>query len=148
MSLSRVKRRSKMPETVKRADYYYAKVEDRPGEGRRLLEFLSAHSVNLVAFTAFPLDGGMAQLDFIPEDAELLKTASSEAGLDLVGPKKAILIQGDDRTGVLVEYHLRLADAGINVVASNGVNDGSGRFGFVLWVKPEDYERAVDSLGI
>jgi len=104
-----------MAETIKRAEYYYAKVENRPGEGRRLLEFLSAHSVNLVAFTAFPLAEGQAQLDFIPEDPELLKKAAGEAGLDLVGPKKALLIQGDDRTGVLVEYHLRLADAGINV---------------------------------
>jgi len=35
----------------------------------------------------------------------------------------------------------------INVVASNGVNDGSGRFGFILWVKPEDYEKAAVALG-
>lgn len=137
-----------MAEKIRTIDYYYATVEDRPGEGRKLLEFLSAYSVNLVAFTAFPAGGGRAQLDFFPEDSDLLKKAAAEAGIPLVGPKKAFLIQGADRTGVLVEYHLRLADAGINVYASNGVNDGSGRFGYVLWTEPNDYEKAAQTLGI
>lgn len=137
-----------MAEIVKRIEYYYAKVEDRPGEGRRLLEFLSAHGINLVAFTAFPLEGRKAQLVFVPENAEKLKTAVAEAGIPLVGPRKAFLIQGDDRTGVLVEYHLRLADAGINIYASNGINDGSGRFGYILWVKPTEYEKAATLLGV
>jgi hypothetical protein len=137
-----------MTETIKKVDYYYAKVEDKPGEGRRLLEFLSAHSINLVAFTAFPLGEGKAQLDFIPENLEQLQIAASEAGIPLIGPKKAFLIQGEDRTGVLVEYHLRLADAGINVHAANGVIDGTGRFGYLLWVKPEYYEKASQALGV
>ncbi len=137
-----------MAEKVSRAEYYYATVEDKPGEARKLLEFLSAHSVNLMAFTAFPLGTGRSQLDFIPEDAGVLQKAATEAGIDLVGPKNAFLIQGDDRTGVLVEYHLRLADAGINVHASNGIIGGSGKFGYVLWVKPDDYEKAASALGV
>jgi hypothetical protein len=136
-----------MAETVRTMEYYYAQVEDRPGEGRKLLEFLSAHSINLTAFTAFPTENGRSQLDFFPEDIGKLKAAAEEAGFPLVGPKRAFLIQGDDRTGVLVEYHLRLADAGINVHASNGVHDGSGRFGYVLWVNPEEHDKAAQILG-
>jgi len=136
-----------MAETVRRVDYYYAEVKDRPGEARRLLEFLSAHGINLVAFTAFPLDGQRAQLDFVPEDTQKLKDAAADAGIPLIGPKKALLIQGDDRTGVLVEYHLRLADAGINVFASNGISSGTGKFGYILWVKPKDFEKAARALG-
>jgi len=137
-----------MAETIQRAEYYYAVVEDKPGEGRKLLEFLSAHSVNLVAFTAFPLDGDKAQLDFLLEDASLLKKAADEAGILLIGPKNAFLIQGDDRTGVLVEHHLRLSDAGINVYSANGIVDGNGGFGYILWVKPEEYEKAATALGL
>lgn len=137
-----------MAETVQSAEYFYATVEDKPGEARRLLEFLSAHSVNLVAFTAFPLEDGRAQLDFFPENTKALHQAAAEAGINLIGPKKAFLIQGDDRTGVLVEHHLRLADAGVNVYAANGVGDGGGRFGYVLWVKPEDYDKAARALGV
>ncbi len=137
-----------MAENVRKAEYLYATVEDRPGEVRRLLEFCSAHSVNLINFTAFPIGEGRTQLDFFPEDVEKLRLAAQEAGIALVGPKKAFLIQGDEKIGVLVEYHLRLANAGINVYAANGTVDGHGGFGYVLWVKPEDYEKAAQALGI
>lgn len=137
-----------MPERIRRVDYFYATVEDKPGEGRKLLEFCSAHSVNLANFTAFPVKKGQAQLDFIPLDADKLKLAAEEAGIPLVGPKKAFLIQGEDRLGILVEYHLRLADAGVNVYASNGTTDGRGGFGYIIWVKPKDYEKAAQALGV
>ena len=137
-----------MAEKVRKAEYFYATVEDRPGEARRLLEFCSAHSVHLINFTAFPIGEGRAQLDFFPEDVEKLRLAAQEAGIALVGPKKAFLIQGQERIGVLVEYHLKLANAGINVSAANGTIDGLGGFGYVLWVKPEDYEKAAQALGI
>ena len=78
-----------MAETIKRIEYFYAIVEDKPGEARKLLEFCSAHSVNLINFTAFPVGEKLSQLDFVPEDAEVLKTAAQEAGIDLYGPKKA-----------------------------------------------------------
>ena len=65
-----------------------------------------------------------------------------------MGPKKAFLIQGNDRTGVLVDYHLRLAYAGVNVYAANGTSGGRGRFGFILWVRPEDFEKAAKALGL
>jgi hypothetical protein len=136
-----------MAETVKRVEYFYATVEDRPGEGRRLLEHLSEKGVNLLAFTAFPIGAGKSQLDFVPENAALLRRAATDAGLSLAGPKRAFLIQGEDRIGALHEHHLRLSNAGINVYAANGVVDGSGRFGYILWVKPEDYEKTAQTLG-
>jgi hypothetical protein len=137
-----------MAETVRKVEYYYATVSDKPGEGRRLLEHLSEKGVNLVAFTAFPIGGDQAQLDFFPENPEQLQKAAADAGITLVGPKKAFLIQGEDRVGALHEHHLKLSNAGINVHAANGVCNGSGRFGYVLWVKPEDYEAAARALGV
>lgn len=137
-----------MAETVRKVEYYYATVSDKPGEGRRLLEHLSEKGVNLVAFTAFPIGGDQAQLDFFPENPEQLQKAAADAGITLVGPKKAFLIQGEDRVGALHENHLKLSNAGINVHAANGVCNGSGRFGYVLWVKPVDYEAAARALGV
>lgn len=137
-----------MADTVRTVEYYYAKVPDRPGEGRRLLEHLSEKGVNLLAFTAFPTGGEQAQLDFVPENAGLLKEAAADAGISLVGPKRAFLMQGDDRIGALHEHHLKLDNAGINAYAANGVVDGAGRFGFILWVHPEDFERAAEALGV
>ena len=137
-----------MAETVHRIEYFYAEVSDTPGEGRRLMEHLSEQGVNLLAFTAFPIGDGKAQLDFFPEDPEKLIQAAQDAGVDLVGPKKAFLIQGEERIAVLAEYYLRLADAGINVYAANGTSDGRGGFGYIMWVKPEDYDKATKALGL
>ena len=136
-----------MAESVRVVDYFYATVGDRPGEGRRLLEHLSEKAVNLVAFTGFPSGGGRAQLDFVTDDVSALHEAAADAGIDLVGPKKALLIQGDDRVGALHDAHLRLANAGVNVHAANGVTDGSGRYGYVIWVKPEEFDLAARALG-
>ena len=136
-----------MEDTVQTTRYFYATVGDEPGEGRRLLEHLSERGVNLVAFTAFPVGGGKSQLDFVPESASQLQKAAADANVDLVGPKRAFLIQGDDRIGALHQYHLTLANAGINVRASNGVCGGTGTFGFVLWVDPADYDAAAKALG-
>ena len=83
-----------MTEIVKRIEYYYAEVEDRPGEGRKLLEFLSAHGVNLTAFTAFPLEGRKAQLDFVPENAEKLKEAVAEINMERSDYLKLRMIKG------------------------------------------------------
>jgi hypothetical protein len=137
-----------MAETIRIVEYFYATVGDQPGEGRRLLEHLSEQGLNLIAFTGFPLDEEHAQLVFFPDRPELLKTAAADAGIPLVGPKRAFLIQGEDRIGALHDYHLRLANAGVNVHASNGVVDGSGRFGYVLWVKPEHFDKASHALGV
>ncbi len=135
-----------MASIVKEVDYFYATVADKPGEGRKLLEFLSEQQVDLLALTAFPTGDGHSQLDFFPTDPEMLKKAAKDANVPLVGPKKAFLIQGEDRVGALYDFHLKLSNAGINIHASNGVVDGTGRFGFVIWVNPEDYENASKGL--
>jgi len=132
--------------TVKDVEYYYALVADRPGEARRLLEFLSEKTVNLLALTAFPVGEGKSQIDLFPSDPELLKKAADDADVPLVGPKKAFLIQGTDRIGALYDFHLKLSNAGINIYACNGVVDGTGRFGYVIWVDPADYEEASKAL--
>jgi hypothetical protein len=132
--------------TVKEVEYYYSIVADKPGESRKLLEFLSENQVNLLAFTAFPAGGGQSQLDFFPDDPDLLKKSAKDAKIALIGPKKAFLIQGEDRIGALYESHLKLSNAGINIHASNGVVDGTGRFGYVIWVNPDEYDKASSAL--
>jgi hypothetical protein len=135
-----------MASTVKEVEYYYATVADRPGEGRKLLEFLSEKMVNLLALTAFPVGEGQSQIDLFPAEPNALKKAAADAGVPLVGPKRAFLIQGNDRIGALYDFHLKLANAGINIYACNGVVDGTGRFGYVIWVDPADYEAASEAL--
>ena len=131
-----------MSSTVTEIEYFYALVADKPGEARKLIEFLSEKDVNLLALTAFPLGEGKSQIDFFATDPDLLKKAADDAQIPLVGPKKAFLIQGEDRVGALYGFHLKLSNAGINIHASIGVVDGTGRFGYVVWVDPADYKEA------
>jgi hypothetical protein len=135
-----------MPSRVYEVEYYYAVVADKPSEARKLLEFLSEKEVNLLALTAFPLGEGESQIDFFPADPDKLKEAARDANMPLVGPKKAFLLQGDDRVGALHEFHLKLSNAGINIHAANGVVDGTGRFGYIIWVDPADYKEASKAL--
>ena len=131
-----------MLSSVKEVEYYYTVVANKPGEARKLLDFLSEKMVNLHALTAFPLDEGQSQIDLFPTEPELLKEAAKDAKIDLVGPKKAFLLQGEDRIGALYDFHLKLANAGLNIYACNGVVDGTGRFGYVIWVDPADFDEA------
>jgi hypothetical protein len=135
-----------MAETVRIVEYYYTTVSDRPGEARRLLEHLSEKGVNLFAFTVFPAGEGVSQLDFFADNNQSLRDAAEDAGVQLVGPKRAFLIQGDDRVGSLHDHHLKLANANVNVHAANGVICGAGKYGYILWVKPEDLKRAAEAL--
>ena len=135
-----------MASTVKEVEYYYALVADRPGEGRKLLEFLSERMVDLLALSAFPMGDGQSQIDLFPSEPEVLKAAAEDAGISLVGPKKAFLVQGTDRIGALYDFHLKLHNAGINIYACNGVVDGTGRFGYVIWVDPDDFGSAAKAL--
>jgi hypothetical protein len=129
-------------------DCYYATVRDRPGEGSRLLEHISESGLNLTAFTALPAGQDETQICLVTSKPEALKDAAARAGAELAGPKKGFLIQGEDRIGVLHAYHLTLANANVNVYSSSGVCDGKGRFGFILWVEPGDFDKAMNAFGI
>ena len=58
-----------MPDEIKRIDYYYASVPDKPGEGARILSALRDAGVNLIGVSAFPHGARRSQLDLIPETA-------------------------------------------------------------------------------
>jgi hypothetical protein len=133
---------------IRRAEYFTATVHDRPGEAYKLLAELEALGVNLVAFTAVPVGPLRAQLTLFPEEPARLAAAARQAGLALDGPHPALLVQGDDELGALARLHEKIYAAGVNVYASSGVADGRGRFGYVIYVRPEEYERAASALGV
>jgi hypothetical protein len=135
-----------MISSVADVEFFSLVVPDKPGEARKLLEFLSEKTVNLLALNVAPIGGGQSQIDFFPEDPELLKRAAADAGMALSGPKNAFLIQGEDEIGALYDFHLKLSNAGINIRAASGVVDGTGRFGYVIWVDEADYDEASDVL--
>ncbi len=133
---------------IRRADYYYITVKAEPEEGYKLLSEFAELGVNLLAFTAIPFGPIRSQLTLFPEDALKMEDAAKKAGIALDGPHPALLVQGDDQLGVLAEIHEKLYDANVHVFASSGVSDGRGGYGYVIYVRPEEYERAAAALEI
>jgi hypothetical protein len=134
-------------EKVRSVDYYYATIPDEPGTGSKVLAQLQQAGVNLLACLAFPSQKGTTQIDVVPENAGALKEAAGKAGIKLTGPRKAFLVQGDDRVGAVAEIMRKLGEARINITAAAAAAAGSGRYGMVLWVAQGDHAKAAKALG-
>lgn len=134
--------------SVRSVEYYYATVLDRPGQAAEMLQLLSEGGVDLLAFSIVPTGPTHTQLMVFPESTNQLLETTRRAGLDVTGPHYAILVQGDNELEALVEIHQKLADASVNVYASSGVTDQKGGFGYVLYVRPEDFKQAATVVGI
>jgi hypothetical protein len=134
-------------DTIRLVDYFYIETGDRAGEGARALSALKYAGVHLLAFHGSP-KGRRAQLDFVRSHPAAFKAAARNARWKIIGPKKVFVIEGEDRTGALVDYFSRLAEEKINVTATDALAAGAGRFGAILWVEPRDVKRAAKMLGI
>jgi hypothetical protein len=134
--------------TIRKLDYFYTAVEDQPGEAYKLLSILEKSGINLLAFTAVPIGPDRTQLTIFPENTSKLAEESRKAKISLDGPHHALLVQGDDELGALAGIHQKLFEVDVNVYASSGVTDGRGSFGYLLYIKPEEYDRAVKALNV
>lgn len=135
-----------MAHKIRKVEYFYATVKDQPGSSYDLLTQLSGLGINQVAFVAVPTGPAKTQLTIFPDDSQNLISEAKRAGLSLDGPHPAILVQGDDELGALQEIHNKLFLANVNVYASMGVTDDKGGFGYLIYVRPEEFERAVQAL--
>jgi hypothetical protein len=132
--------------TIRPVEYYYATVPDELGAAYRVLSQLAERGVNLLAFTAVPSGPSVAQFALFPEDPNKLVAEGRATRLPLNGPYHALLVQGDDELGALAGVHERLVQAGVNIYASSGVTDGRGSFGYVLYVREDQFEKAAGAL--
>jgi hypothetical protein len=137
-----------MPYSISRIYYFNTTVRDQPGEAYRALQALADLGVNLLAFTAAPIGPTSSQLTLFPEDTPLFANAATKAHLPLDGPHPALLVQGDDKLGAFAHIHEMLYAAEVNVYASSGVTDGRGGFGYVVYVRQDQFEQACKALGV
>lgn len=135
-----------MPDTVRNVDYFSIQVSDKPGEAFKVLSTLVSAGINLLACTG-STRSGRARIDVVPEDTRKFNTAVKKAGLTFTSKKSGFLIQGKDRPGALADHLKKLAAAGVNVTAIDAVTAGEGRWGAIVWVKPNDVGKAARLLG-
>ena len=135
-----------MADIIRKVGYFAMDVPNRPGEGARVLGALADAGVNLLAFSGFP-SGRKAQLDVIPEDVALFKSAVKAAKIKTRPQKTGFLVQGDDRKGAVADLLKTLAEKKINVTATDAMSAGAGRYAAILWVAPRDVNKTAKALG-
>ncbi len=135
-----------MAYSVRKVAYFAMDVANKPGEAARILGALADSGVNMLAFSGFP-SGRKAQLDFIPEDEALFKSAAKAAKIKTRARKFGFLVQGDDEKGAVAGLLKTLGDKKINVTATDAVSAGAGRYAAILWVATKDVNKASKALG-
>ena len=131
---------------TRKVNYCYITTANRAGTAANILEQIKTADINLLAFSGFPVGGGKSQVDLVAGNLGGIKKLAKQNNWKISKPKKGFLIQGTDETGAVVKPISRLASAKINIVATDAVAAGKGRYGMILWVKPKDYRRAARAL--
>jgi hypothetical protein len=132
-----------MADRVRKVSYSYLTLPNRSGQGEKVLGALKDAGVNLLAFSAFPVKGGKAQVDLVAEDMAALKRVARKNDWKLSKTKKGFMVQGDERVGAVLRHVKKLSDEKVNITAADAVCAGKDRYGMILWVKPKDYTRAA-----
>jgi hypothetical protein len=134
--------------TIRPVEYFYLSVRDELGAAYEILSLLAERGVSLLAFTAVPAGPMLAQFALFPAVPNKLVAEARSAGMTLEGPHHALLVQGDDELGALASVHESLVGAGVDIYASAGVTDARGAFGYIVYVREDQFERAVSALGL
>jgi hypothetical protein len=133
--------------TVRDAEYFYIRIEDSPQKAYELLAQLASAEVSLLAFSAVPYGPNHLELTIFPDGSDAFVQLARKLGWVVTGPQHAFLVQGDDNLGALADIQRMLLEADVEIYASTGVTDGSGRYGYLIYFKEEDHERAARALG-
>jgi hypothetical protein len=133
--------------SVRNVEYFYVRIHDAPEKAYEILAQLASEEVNLLAFSAVPFGPNHVELTIFPDRSETFLHLAEKQGWKMTGPLHALLVQGDDHLGTLAEIQRMLLDAGVRIYASSGVTSGGGHYGYVVYFKEEDHQRAARALG-
>jgi hypothetical protein len=133
--------------SVRTVAYFYVRIGGGRENGYESLAQLASASVSLLAFSAVPFGPNHVELTIFPERCDQFTQLADKLGWAVAGPQHALLVQGDDHLGALADIQRMLMEADVKIYASTGVTDGSGRYGYVIYFKEDDYQRAARALG-
>ena len=129
---------------VKRVAYFKAKIEDKPGALLALAKDLKEKKLDLIALKGVG-QAGQGEILVIAQSPDKLREAWKASGV-LVEEGMVFFLSGTDTAGALVTSLDAIANAGVNIVATEAIAVG-GKFGAVLWVPPEDLDKTAQALG-
>ena len=130
--------------TAKRVTYFKTKVEDKPGALLALAKDLKAKNLGLLSLKGVG-KGEEGEILVVAKNPDKLRDVWKASGA-LVEEGTAFYISGEDKTGALLPILDALAEAGVNVVATEAVAAGKS-YGAILWVDPADIDKTEKALG-
>jgi hypothetical protein len=132
---------------VRSVEYFYIRIEDSQDKAYQLLTQLASEEVNLLAFSAVPFGPNHVELTIFPDQSSRFVQLAERQGWVASGPQHAFLVQGDDHLGALADIQRMLLEADVKIYASSGVTDGTGRYGYLIYFREDDRDRAARALG-
>lgn len=132
--------------SARSVEYYYIRIQDSRDKAFEILEKMATEDVNILAFSAIPYGPNHVELTIFPDSSEAFTKLAAEEAWAATGPQHALLVQGDDRLGALADILRMLMQAGVKIYASSGVTDGQGHFGYVIYFRESDHEKAARAL--
>lgn len=134
-----------MADRVRKIAHFNASIPNEPGEGARLLGNLRDAGVNLLAFWGYPT-GHDAQIEMVPENPAKFVRVMTKAGVPIGPRQEGLYVTGPDRPGAMGDVLRKLAAAGINAGAVQGVASEKRHWGAVVYLAPKQIATAMKAL--
>jgi hypothetical protein len=132
---------------VKKVEYFNIKIDSSADAAYNLLSTLASGGVGLLAFKAVPAEDMRTQFSLFPNDISKMKESATRAGIKLDAPHTAVMITSDsDEPGECAGIFKKLSHNNINILESIGIADIKDSYGVILYLNPEDCEKAILTL--
>jgi len=89
-------------------------LEDRPGTLAEMGEALGEAGINIDGFCGVAVEG-KGHMHILVQDSAKARQALEARGIEVTGELDVLVVEGEDRPGVLGNIARRLADAGVNI---------------------------------
>jgi hypothetical protein len=89
-------------------------LEDRPGALAEAGEALGQAGINIIGMCGFTIEGKGA-IHLLVEDAIEARRVLEMAGISVTAERDVLLVEAEDRPGLLGEVARKIANAGVNI---------------------------------
>jgi hypothetical protein len=93
-------------------------LDDHPGELARVGDVLGKAGANIAGLCALPTGGGKAEVHILVEDPTPVFEALQDAGIKIAAEQEVIVLDIEDRPGVLGEVARKLGNANVNLTTA------------------------------
>lgn len=131
---------------INRATYFKIAADHKPGKLASITATLMEENVSMHGLWGHGLSKTEAQVIAIPHDKKKFKSVAEKAEW-VLHEGVCFHIEGQDKTGALVDLLQKIAEEGINLMALDSISM-DGHFGCYIWAEDEDSETLAQLLGL